>query len=236
VVEDAVDGDEESGDEAAADEEENDEAEHSHAVVDLSGFVGQEVAKDVAAVERGERDKVEDEEQQVDEDDEVEKERDGEERGKAFCGDSRHVLRDGDSCDDAGIAGGQDVFDDNQENESDAGREQVAGGAGEGDEDVIAAVVLEVASGDGSGLRPADEEAAVDQRDEREEDGADGVEVLDWVEGDTAKHHRGGVAEAHGGPGVRALVHAEGEDQNNYFEEDNDNVQRHTDSSLLNFA
>ena len=116
------------------------------------------------------------------------------------------------------------------------GREQVAGGAGEGDEDVVAAVVFEVAAGDWGWLGPADEEAAVDQRDERKEDRADRVEMFDGIEGDATEHTGGGVAEARGGPGVGAFVHAEGEDQNHDLEEDDDDVQRHDGSSLLNFA
>src|ERR1700722_8765815 len=88
VVEDVVEWIEEGGDEAAADEEEKDQGEHAHAVIELDGFVGEEVTEDVAAVERWKRDEIEDEEKQVDEDDEVEKERDGEESGKAFGGDA----------------------------------------------------------------------------------------------------------------------------------------------------
>ncbi len=134
------------------------------------------------------------------------------------------------------VVAGEDVLDDDEQDKGDGGREQVAGGAGEGDEDVVAAVVLEVAAGDWSGLGPTDEEAAVDQRDERKEDGADRVEVLERIEGDTAEHPGGGIAEPVGGPGVGAFVHAEGEDQNYDLEEDYDDVQRHKNSSLLNFA
>lgn len=126
----------------------------------------------MAAVERWERDEVEDEEKQIDEDDEVEKERDGEESGKAYRGDAGDFFCDGDRGGDGGVSGGKDVLDDDEQDERDGGREQVAGRAGEGDEDVVALVVFEVAGGDGSGFGPADEEASVDQRDEGEEDGA----------------------------------------------------------------
>ena len=101
---------------------------------------------------------------------------------------------------DGDVSGREHVLDDDEQDERDGGREQVAGGAGEGDEDVVAPVVLEVACGDGGGLGPADEEAAVDQRDEREEDRAEGVEVLEGIEGDAAEHQGGGVAEAHWRP------------------------------------
>ena len=212
VIEDSVDRVEERGDKPTADQEENNQAEHPHAVVELGCFVGQKVAEDVAAIERGERNQVEDEEQQVDEDDEVEKERDGEECRKAFGGDAGNMLGDGDGGDDGDVSGWKQMLDDDQQDERDGGGEQVAGWTGEGDEDVVAAVVLEVATGDGCGLGPTDEEASVDQRDERKEHRADGIEVLQWVEGDATEHHGGGIAKAHGGPGVGALMHAEGED------------------------
>ena len=127
-------------------------------------------------------------------------------------GDAGDVLSDRYCGGDGGVSGGEDVLDDDEQDEGDGGREQVAGGAGEGDEDVVTAVVFEVAAGDGGGFGPADEEASVDQRDEREEDGAYRIQVLEGVEGDAAEHHGGGIAEAHGGPGVGALMHAEGED------------------------
>lgn len=60
--------------------------------------------------------------------------------------------------------------------------------------------------------------------------------MLERVEGDAAEHHGGGVAEAHGGPGVSALVDAEGEDENDDLEEDDDYVEGHVGSSLLKIA
>ena len=132
MVEDAVERDEERGDETAADEEEDDQAEHTHAVVELGGLVGEEVAEDVATVERRKRNEVEDEEKQVDEDDEVEKERDGEECRKAFGGDAGYVLGDCDGGDDGVVAGGKDVLDDDEQDEGDSCGEEVAGGSGEG--------------------------------------------------------------------------------------------------------
>ena len=101
-----------------------------------------------------------------------------------------------------------------------SGHEEVAGGAGEGDEDVVALVVLEVARGDGGGLGPADERPVVDEREQRHEDGADGIEMLEGVEGDAAEHVGGGIAEAPGGVGVGALMDAEGEDEGDDLEED----------------
>ena len=149
----------------------------------------------MAAVERRERNEVEDEEQKVDEDDEVEKESDGKERGKPSVGTPGICSARATAVAMAVVSGGQEVLDDDEQDEGDGGGEQVAGGAGEGDEDVVAAVVFEVAGGDRGGLGPADEEAAVDQRDEREEDGAERVEVLEGIERDAAEHLGGGVAE-----------------------------------------
>src|ERR1700728_1681243 len=104
VVEDAVDRIEERRDKSAAEEKEDEEGEHAHAVVDLSDLVRQEVAEDMAAVGRGERDEGEDEQQQVDVDDQREEERDGKERGQALGGDPRDVLGDGDSSCDRHVA------------------------------------------------------------------------------------------------------------------------------------
>ena len=117
----------------------------------------------MAAVERGEWDEIEDEEKQVDEDDEVEKECDGEERGKAFGGHAGNVLGDSDGGDDGGVSGRENVLDDDEQDEGDGGGEQIARGTGEGYEDVVAAIVFEVAAGDRSGLGPADEKVPVDQ-------------------------------------------------------------------------
>ena len=236
MIEDVVEGIEEGGDEAATYEKEDDEGEHAHAIVDLDCFVWEEMAEDAAAVERRKRDEVEDEEQQVDEDDKVKEECDGKESRKAFGGDAGDLFCDGDRGGNGGVSGREDVLDDDEQDKCDGGREQVAGGTGEGDEDVVAFVVFEVAGRDGRGLCPADEEASVDQRDEREEDGAEWIEMLEGIECDAAEHHGGGVAKAHSGPGVSTLMDAESEDENDDFEEDDYYVQGHVGSSLLNMA
>src|SRR5207247_321064 len=114
--------------------------------------------------------------------------------------------------------------DDDQQDKGDRGGEQVAGGAGEGDEDVVSLVVLEVAGGDGGGLGPPEEHAAVDQADEREENRAEGVEVLGRVQGDAAEHFGGWIAETPGCPGVGALVHAEGEDEDDDLKQNEDDL------------
>ena len=119
------------------------------------------------------------------------------------------------------------VLQDDQQDQGDDRREEVADGAGESDEDVVAHVVLEVASGDGRGLGPAEEGTTVDQCDDREEDGSEKVEVLQGVEGDATECQGGGIAEAIGGPGVGALMDAEGEHQDHDLEEDDDDFLVH---------
>ena len=105
------------------------------------------------------------------------------------------------------------MLHDDEQQERDDGHEEIAGRAGEGDDDVVTGVALEVARGDGGGLGPAEEHAAVEETDERKEDGAAGIEMNERIEGDAAEHFGGGIAETPGGPGVSALVHAEGKDE-----------------------
>ena len=58
----------------------------------------------------------------------------------------------------------------------------------------------------GRGLGPADQEAPVDQRDEREDDRADGVKVLDGIEGDAPEHTSGRIAEPPRGRELTQLI------------------------------
>jgi hypothetical protein len=60
--------------------------------------------------------------------------------------------------------------------------------------------------------------------------------VLERIERNAAEHHSGRIPEPHRRPGVGAFMDAEGENQNNDLKEDDNNVQRHVVSSLLNFA
>lgn len=119
------------------------------------------------------------------------------------------------------------MLEDEEQEECDCGGEQVAGGAGEGDEDIVAFVVLEVAGRDGRGLGPAEEHSTVEEADEREDDGAERIEVLEGIEGDAAEHHRCGIAEAHRCPGVGALVDAEGEDEYYDLKQNEDDLLIH---------
>ena len=139
-------GSEEDAEDEAAEEDHDDEhAEHGDAVVELQGVVGKEVAEDVAAIERRKRDEVEDEEQQVEQDYVVEKERDGKERGQVLGGDAGMWLASATAVATATSPPAIGVLEDDQQDERNDGGEQVAGRAGERDEDVVAFVVLEVA-------------------------------------------------------------------------------------------
>src|SRR5579871_2325730 len=69
-------------------EEYEEEANRPDAIVDLERSIGQIVAEDAAAVERWDGDEVEDEQQQVDEDDVVKQQRDGEQRWQIFSRDA----------------------------------------------------------------------------------------------------------------------------------------------------
>jgi hypothetical protein len=223
---------EDAEDEAAADKEEQKETEHSDLVVELKSFVWQEVAYDVAAVERRDGNEIEDEEQEVDEDDEIKEQGDGKEGGEIFCRNAgnvrgqRHRRRNGED------TAGNEMLDDEQKDEGDGSRDEIAGGAGEGDKDVVAAIVFEVAAGDWSGFGPADQRPVVEQGEQRHDDGAERVEVFERVESDAAEHAGGGIAQAPGGPGVGALVDTEGENQNNDLKDDEDDFLVHGSSSL----
>ena len=218
---------EDTEDEASAQQHNDEHPEHADAVVHLQDVVGEEVAQNAAAVERRDRDEVEDEEHQIDEDDVVEEEGDGKELRQVLGGDAGVVGGEGHGGDDGDLAVGDGVLEDEQQDQGDGGRDQVAGRAGEGDEDVVAAVVLEVTGRDGSGFGPAEEHSAVDEADEREEHGAKGVEVLERIEGDSAEHLGGRVAKTPGGPCVGALMHAEGQDEDNDLKQNEDDTLTH---------
>ena len=123
---------------------------------------------------------------EIDEDDEVKEEGDGEERGKIFCRNAGNVRGQCHRSSDGEETAGNDVLDDEQEDESDGCRDEIAGRTRERDEDVIAAIVLEVAGGHWGGFGPADERPVIEQGDQRHDDGAEQIEVLEWVQSYTA--------------------------------------------------
>src|SRR6266851_7772731 len=133
--------------------------------------------------------------------------------------------------DDGDAPARDDVFEDDEKDEGYGSRDQVAGRTCEGNEDVVALVVLEVTGCDGGRLGPAEEHTAVVEADEREDDGAERVQMLDGVERDAAEHLGRWITKAPGGPGVGALMHAEGEDENDDLEDYKNDFLIH-DSSL----
>ena len=76
------------------------------------------------------------------------------------------------------------VFEDDEQDERGDRHGEIAGGAGEGGDDVVAPGVAEVADGDRAGFGPAEQWKVVDQRQQRHDDRAPGVDVLDGVESD----------------------------------------------------
>ena len=74
---------------------------------------------------------------------------------------------------------------------------------------------------------PAEEHSAVDEADERKDDGAERIDVLERVKRDSAEHQGGWIAETIGGPGVSALMDTEGEDENYDLKEDEDDLLIH---------
>jgi hypothetical protein len=60
--------------------------------------------------------------------------------------------------------------------------------------------------------------------------------VLEGIESNATQHAGSRVAETPRGPGVGALMHAKGKDQNNNLESDKNNLLAHNYSSLLNIV
>src|ERR1700730_9869418 len=84
-VEDGECGGEERVDEAAAEEEDEEDAVHSDGVVDAERLVWEEVANDVAAVERRDGNEVEEQQDEIDEDAVIEHQRHGKEQAGHGC-------------------------------------------------------------------------------------------------------------------------------------------------------
>ncbi len=229
-LEDGHDREEEELDDVKAEKEETEHEVEAHALVGFGGVEGEIVHEDLAAVEEGQGNEVEDEEQGVDEDAEVEKEDEGEDAGKAFGADAE-VAHGELGGDDEGVNGaGDGVADDDEREEGDDGGEELGGGAGKGGKHLVAGGVAEVARGEGDGLAPAEDERAAEDEQDGPDEGSEEVEVTGGVHGEAAHHAGGGVAEAVGGPGLSAVVERDGEHQDDQLKDDQSNVQRHEDS------
>ena len=87
--------------------------------------------------------------------------------------------------------------------------------------------MLEVARCNRRWFSPSEEHSAVDEADEREQDGAERIDVLERVKRDSAEHQCSWVAETIGGPGVSALVDTEGEDEDYNLKQNKDDLLIH---------
>ena len=160
---------------------------------------------------KGEGDEIEDEEQDVDQDAEVEEEDEGEDAGKSLRAHAQvaHGEQGGDA--DGVDGAGDGVANEDEEDESDNGGEELGGGAGEGGEHLVAGGVAEVARGEGDGLAPAEHQRAAEDEEDGPDEHAEEIEVAGGVHAEAAHHARGGIAETVGGPGLRAVVQGDRE-------------------------
>src|SRR5450631_694349 len=198
-------------------EEDENEADHAERVVYPQSAIGQHVAEDVAAIERRQRQQVEDGQQEIDEEGQVQQQGQRKERRKGTFHRRRDVIRGKDGYNHREFSGCAGVFHDHQSHSADQGCQEIACRAGEGRQYVVARDSFEVACSDRSGLCPADEEASKTRHKEhrqRDQQRSDGVNVLDGIEGYAAKHAGRLVAQARSHPRVRRLMQAEGKEQN----------------------
>ena len=187
-----------------------------NAIVGLNGVVGQQVAQDATAIERRNREKVEEEKREVDEDSQTAKQGDRLHRQggtRAEGGDEGRLNQS--------AAVGKCDGHDRQDAEGDKDKHDVRDRSGQSGEVVVADDLAEVARNDRSGLGPANQEAAEEgEPDEGPEDDeprkqqrSDGVHMEHGVERDAAFETGGLVAEARGHPCVSTLVKAERKQQ-----------------------
>jgi hypothetical protein len=223
---------EDAEDQTAADEHDEDHPEHADAVVDLKRFVRQKVPQNMASIERRYGDEVEHKEQKVQQNDVVEKQSDGKELGQVLCRDSRHSVGKRHGCHNGDVAARDGVLEDDEQNQRHGSRDQVARRPRQGDENVVALVILEVAGGHRGGLRPTKEHSAVEETDKRKDDRAEWIEVLDGIQRQAAEHLRGGIAEPPSSPGMGTLMHTEGEYENHNLEDNEYDLLIHGISSL----
>jgi len=213
----------------AAEEEDEDDAVAADGVEGVERVVGQQVADEAAGVERRDGEEIEEEQGQVHLDGEQAKQ----------C---KRLWSRGAADEELALQGAVDGFassgysddEDHEHQEGGEGEQQVGGGAGEGDVAVVAGDSFEVARGDGNGLAPAHDDAAVaepSEAEERSEDhqgrvekGAHGIDVVCRIEADAALEASGLIAKPRGHPGMRALVYGEREEQDDKFEERDDQV------------
>ena len=193
-------------------------------VVSLYGVVGKHIAQYAAAVERRNGEQVEEAQRKIDQN--------GQHAQQYECLQAR-----GHAHGDTAAEGGQNQEapigssdrDDGENEKGDQNEQQVGGGAGQGDQIVVADNFAQVAGDDRGGFRPAEQHAAKKvEPDEGSEDdqrgkeqGADGVHVVHGVERDSPHQAGSLVAQPRGHPGVGALMHAEREEEQDELEDGN---------------
>jgi len=222
-------GHEEHADDGATDEDHEDPAEpEGNAVVGLDGVVGERIAQELASVERGDGEQIEDQEGEVDFDGSDAEQNDGLDVGVdaiedlAVEGVEHDVAAAGRGC-----VAGYGVTDDEQKNKCQQSEDEIGDWSGEGDKVFVATNLVEVSRQDGRGFGPADESSAehgesdegAKDGDGRDEQAADDIDVIHGVEGDAAFIAGGVIAEARGHPGVGALVETEREDDDDEFKD-----------------
>ena len=67
----------------------------------------------------------------------------------------------------------------------------------------------------------------------RKDDGPEGIDVDDGIQRNPAQHLGRGIAQPVGHPGVRRLVHADGEQQHHDLKEDVDRIEVHRGLKLI---
>lgn len=152
-----------------------------------AGGLGEEGADDPHAIERAEGDEIEDEEGEIDGDAEAEEK--SNETGSGF-----------------GVGLGEGAEDDREDHRLD----EVGDGATNDSDKVIPAGVPHFAGVHGDGFAPADPETGEDGDDD--EEAADGIEVLEEVEGDASVDAGRRVSGQVGELGMGVLVDADGEE------------------------
>ena len=204
----------EEADDGRAEEDHEDEAEDTHAVIGLQRAVGQKVAHNAAAVEWRQGQQVKEEEREVYVDCQLAKDLKG-----LHVGDDRVPVRQ--------IALHQDG--DCEADKSDKGQNQVRDRTRQRDEGIVANQIFEVAGYDGRRLGPTNEKtahgAATEERPKdhhgRQDERAECIDVVHGVERDAALHAGGLIAKPGCHPGVRALMEAQGKNEQHKLKNSN---------------
>ena len=210
--------------------DEREQREKADAVEDQACRLGQKMAKDVAPVERRDRNQVEHREHYVDDHQLVEQHGD---RSKRRVGELARITalntidyrlasrrREGDAT----------------ENEERTGRnDEIADGAGDGSENVVERRIAKITRVDRSRLGPAKQGNSADSRNEGQNNCAEQIDMANWIQRDAAQHASCLISTAGSGPGVRGFVHADGEQERDHLIDDLDVFGRHanTDSSKV---